>query len=412
MNERTLEMLQCPFCGTSLTVVHNKALRIIRDQILEGVLGCECCAFPVIDGTPILLADDKTRTALRHLETGNRNDALQTVLNLDNTQMPSVLQLDSNQPSTTYRELLNVLCLDAEKDYFLYRFSDPTYFATESILSTLAHEMNPTGLALDLCGGSGHVTRTLLNTKSFKNVVVTDVHFWKLFLATRIVAPDAIAVCCDANSPLPFPTKIFSTILLSDAFPYIWHKRLLAGEMERVMSEDGLIVMPHLHSTNGYNYSAGNTLSPSAYQSLFRSLTPRLFNDETIVNNLISTKTIDFSCDATSDELNTASSLALLATRNSHFFRRFSLYEEWNVTGVLRTNPLYEVDYKNGQSTLTLRFPTEDYENEFGESKRYLPTTLSVSGDLRSPLLPAQFGSQYSELRHRRVLLDLPLRYC
>ena len=411
MNERTLEMLQCPFCGTSLTVVHNKSLRVVSDQMLEGVIGCECCAFPVIDGIPVLLADDRTRKALRCLETGNRNGALQTLLNLDDAHMGALLQLDPDQPSTTYQELLDILCLDAEREYFLYRFSDPTYVATESILSALAHEINPEGFALDLCGGSGHLARTLLNTNSFSNVVVTDIHFWKLFLASRIVTPDAVVVCCDANSPLPFPTNIFSTTLLSDAFPYIWHKRMLAGEMERVTINEGLIVMPHLHSANGYNYSAGNTLSPSAYQSLFRSLTPRLFSDETILNDLISSKTIDFSLDATSDQLNAASSLALLATNNSHLFRRMSLSDECNVTGVIRVNPLYAVDYRSGQSTLTLRFPSDEYEDEFGESKRYLPTTLSIPGDLRGSLSPAHLGVHYAELRNRRVLLDLPLRY-
>ena len=72
-------------------------------------------------------------------------------------------------------------------------------------------------------------------------------------------------------------------VVLSDAFPYIWHKRLLAGEMMRLAGDRGTIVMPHLHSSLGFNFSAGMTLTPAAYRDLFAPAQPRLFRDSDLL---------------------------------------------------------------------------------------------------------------------------------
>jgi vacuolar-type H+-ATPase subunit H len=59
-------------------------------------------------------------------------------------------------------------------------------------------------------------------------VILADLTFWKLWLAARFTAPECAPVCCDANHPLPFASGTFSFVMIADAFPYIWHKRLVA----------------------------------------------------------------------------------------------------------------------------------------------------------------------------------------
>jgi len=76
----TLEMLRCPFCGTALDVVENEALVRTADRISAGVLGCQCCAFPVVAGIPVLIADDRTRDAMHALEAGRADEALLALL--------------------------------------------------------------------------------------------------------------------------------------------------------------------------------------------------------------------------------------------------------------------------------------------------------------------------------------------
>ena len=410
----TLALLRCPFCGTRLSVVENAALERGPARIHSGVLGCECCAFPVVDGIPVLIADDRTRDAMHALEAGRGDDALHLLLGLHGKRLPAFRELVASGRAT-YRNLLPLLCEDAEADYMLPRFSDPTYLLIEALLDSLGRNRSRASArerALDLCGGSGHVTRALLRQPACNGTVLADVHFWKLWLAARIVAPDCEPVCCDANSPLPFADRLFGTVLLSDAFPYIWHKRMLAGEMQRVATADGVVAMPHLHSAHGENYSAGDTLSPAAYRDLFAPLEPRLFDDRPLLDGVLDDRVVDLANDVSPAECGDTASMTLVATRDATVYRRHGVLERLEVNGVLTVNPLYRVDFANGVSRLVLTFPTPEYEDEFALVKRYLPRSVTLDGDPRGALTPTGIGARYAELRRRRVLLDVPAGYC
>ena len=87
MHETMLELLRCPFCGTRVSLVENEALVRAGDRIESGVLGCECCAFPVVAGIPVMIADDPTRDAMHLLEAGQGEAALFTLLGLDEARV-------------------------------------------------------------------------------------------------------------------------------------------------------------------------------------------------------------------------------------------------------------------------------------------------------------------------------------
>jgi uncharacterized protein YbaR (Trm112 family)/SAM-dependent methyltransferase len=418
MHASLLDILRCPFCGTAFTVVDNDALVRADDQIEEGVLGCECCAFPVIAGIPVLIADDATRRAMHALEAGRPDDALFGLLGLSDETGPSQ---DSRAlvmgDAATYRDALELLCNDAEGTYLLHRFTDPTFVATEALLRAIGQPVWPVeGRVLDLCGGTGHLTRVLAGLGGEDravepSTVLADLSFWKLWLAKRFVAPSSGQVCCDANSPLPFAPGTFSTVVLADAFPYIWHKRLLAEEMMRLGGENSVVVMPHLHSVLGDNFSAGDTLTPAAYHALFETCQPRLFSDERLLNDVLDHRVVDLTSDASPEELGTEPSLTLVASSRADLFRRYDVPAEHRVTGELSVNPMYRVERSGGTSILTLNFPTPEYEAEFGECRRYMPDRITVEADLTPPISRDLFGAQYEELRDRRVLIDAPLEY-
>ena len=409
----TLDLLRCPFCGTRLALVDSAARSGAGSWIESGVLGCECCAFPVVAGIPVLIADDPTRDAMHALEAGHADDALHRLLGLDGPRRAAFRRLTAGPQPATFRDLLPVLCLDAEADYLLHRLSDPTHLTVEALLDALAQDAPGTaGRALDLCGGTGHLTRVLLRAPSRRGVVLADVHFWKLWLAARIVAPECTPICCDANSPLPFAGGAFSTVLLSDAFPYIWHKRMLAGEMLRSAAPDGVVLLPHLHSAQGENFNAGDTLTPAAYRDLFAGLEPRLFEDAALFEEMLAARTVDLARDVAPGALAGAPSLTLVGSRRAGLFRRYAVPDRLDVTGALVVNPLYRAEPGDSGTRLTLAFPTPEYEAEFAAAKRYLPSTVTMAFDARMPLTPADFGADYGELRRRRVLLDAPRHYC
>ena len=419
MHDNLLELLRCPYCGAPLSLVENDALRRNGPQVENGVLGCECCAFPVVAGIPVLIANDATRSAMHTLEAGRASDALISLLGLDARDAAPFAALHSAASPATYLETLAMLSRDAETDYLAYRLSDPTYLTSEAVIRALGQKRQRVDRrVLDVCGGAGHLTRVLSSLRSpsetddESGTVLLDVSFWKLWLAAHFTSPGCAPVCGDANHPLPFVRDSFSTVLLSDAFPYIWHKRLLADELMRLAGPDGVVVMPHLHSAHGHNFSAGDTLTPAAYRDLLAPHQPRLFSDALLFENLFAHRCVDLTRAASPHDLGDESSLTLVASRDADVFCQYQVPEESGVTGELRVNPLYRVEHRGESSVLTLTFPTPEYAEEFSECRRYLPESVTVRANLTGVITPSVVGSDYAELRRRRVLIDAPPRYC
>ncbi len=413
MQATLLDWIRCPFCGTRLQLVDNPALARDETRIEAGVLGCECCAFPVIAGIPVLLADEATRAAMHALERGARDEALATVLDVPRADAAALARA-AEAAALTYRDAIATLAPDAEGTYFLHRFSDPTFVAAEALVRVLSAGSPARGPWLDLCGGTGHLAHGLAGAgegPGRAETVIADLYFWKLWLATRVTAPAADAVCCSADAPLPFANDRFSMVVLMDAFPYIWHKRLCADEMMRVAHPDGVIALPHLHSSEGENYAAGDPLSPSAYRGLFAPFDPALFSDARLLDGLLDDACVDLADERSPAQLRREPTLTLVAGRQPGIRRRAPAPTPAGVAGVLAVNPLYQVEARDGRSVLTLRFPTPEYEQEFGHCRRYLPERLTVDGDVRGRIDPRQLGPRCEELRRRRVILDLPPRY-
>ena len=127
MHTRLLDLLRCPFCGTRLAPVDNAALERDVTSIESGVLGCECCAYPIVAGIPVIIADDLTRAAMHELEAGHRDAALHLLLGLDTAGARAFTQLRTSPDGLTYRRAIEILSPDPEGTYFIYRFSDPTF---------------------------------------------------------------------------------------------------------------------------------------------------------------------------------------------------------------------------------------------------------------------------------------------
>ena len=402
-----LDVLRCPFCGTRFNLIDNAALVRDATSLESGVLGCECCAFPVIAGIPVMIADDPTRAAMHALEAGHGADALHMLLGLDTAGVKALAELTKSPAGLTYRGAIEILSPDPEGTYFVYRFSDPTFVLAETVLTAVAQ--NPSAMAgatLDLCGGSGHLARVVQHLAPAGGTVVADLFFWKLWLGKQIVAPRSAVVCCDANNPLPFADASFSSVVLSDAFPYIWHKRLLSGEMMRVACDKGVVVMPHLHSALGENFSAGMTLTPAAYSTLLAPMAPRLFSDLELLSDAIDRGAVDLSRGVSPAELGGEASLTMIATRDERMFRRYEPQPLPRLSGTV-VNPLYRIERRGDVLDLTLEYPTPEYAEEFGESRRYLAPHLTIS----AAILAAANSPEHELLRRRRILLDVPDRY-
>jgi hypothetical protein len=171
--------------------------------------------------------------------------------------------------------------------------------------------------------------------------------------------------------------------------------------------------MNHLHSALGENLSAGMTLTPAAYADLFAPLAPRLFKDSQLLDQLLDHGRLDLRLHTPANNVGPEPSVTLIASREDDLWGGYELGEMLTLPeGSLIVNPLYRVDVRDGQSVLTLTFPTPEYEEEFGACKRYLPATITVSADLTRPVDAKALGPLYEGLRDRLVILDAPLGYC
>src|SRR5204863_8428329 len=189
-----------------------------------------------------------------------------------------------------------------EGGYFLYRFSDPTYLVAQAVVRAVASTVlgSPTGAgradtrrAVDICGGSGHVTRTLMDLTP-EPPVLADLYFAKVWLARRFTAPGCEPVCCDGNAPFPFARGAFAFAMCTDAFMYIWTKRQFVGEMERLVDdgrrndgEPGAVLIGHTHNERTWTPSHGQPLSPEGYRDLFEGLQPRIFAEAGLFDDVV-----------------------------------------------------------------------------------------------------------------------------
>jgi len=60
---------------------------------------------------------------------------------------------------------------------------------------------------------------------------------------------------------------------------------------------------------------------------------------------------------------------------------------------------------------LRLRFPSEDYEQEYGACREYLPDEVTVGTAVLSALPDAAVSGPLADLARRRIILKLPKRY-
>jgi len=415
MRVDTLELLRCPYCGGRLSLVESLHHRRTADEIHDGILGCHCCIFPVVDGIPVLHLQASAAAAREHVEAARPDLARRAMFGIADAAEADAFDAVAASDTSTYREIVEALGPNFEGGYFLYRFSDPTYIVAEALARAVGSTVLGGGRrAIDLCGGSGHVTRALLDLSSAPPLLA-DLYFSKIWLARRFTAPGCEPVCCDGNSPLPFARGAFSFAMCTDAFMFIWTKRQFVTEMERLIANDdpnpGAVLIGHAHNERVWSPSHGNPLTPEAYADLFETLDPHLFAEAGLFADVVKGGPLDLSRTDAKGPLDADPAIALVASRNPRVFAPHSLPVSDRATGEFRLNPLYAAEPDGRNVRLTLRFPSEEYEQEYGACRQYLPAEEIADRAALDALPVARVSGALAGLARRRIVLDLPRRY-
>jgi len=414
MRPDTFDVLRCPYCGGRLSLVESLYHRRgagAAGEILDGILGCHCCIFPVVDGIPVLHLLPAATTARDQIQAGRADLARRTMFGLENDEQAERFDAVASSATATYRETVEALGPNFEGGYFLYRFSDPTYIVVQAVVRAVAKTvLGGDRRAIDICGGSGHVTRSLLDLSSAPPVLA-DLYFAKVWLARRFTAPGCEPVCCDGNAPMPFARGAFGFAMCTDAFMYIWTKRQFVGEMERLIDAAGAVLIGHTHNERTWSPSHGQPLSPEGYADLFETLEPRIFGEAGLFDDVVSGGPLDLSRRETADILDKNPALTIIGSRDPRVFSRHPLDAPAAAEGEFRINPLYTVTGEGPLMRLRLGFPSSDYEEEYGACRRYLPEELTLDGALVTSLESGHVSGELLELVRRKVIVDLPKRY-
>ncbi len=414
MRPDLLDLLRCPFCGGRLGLVESGYVRRDGDDVLDGILGCHCCAYPIVDGIPIVHLEPSAVAAREHLDAGRADLARRTMFGLGEADDAERFEEVAASPTAAYRDIVAALGPHFEGGYFLYRFTDPTYLVSQAVVRAVAGTvLSGGGRAIDVCGGSGHLTRTLLDL-SEPAPVLADLYFSKVWLGRRFTAPGCAGVCCDGNAPLPFARGAFRFAVCSDAYHYIWTKRLFASEMIRITDVGDTrraVVISHTHNANQWNPSAGMPLPPDAYRDLFEDLSPRLFGESVLLDDIVSGGPLDLSERQAPEALDRELALTIVATADPAVFVPHDVDTPAIARGEFRVNPLYAEAPEGENVRLTLRFPSEDYEQEYGACRQYLPAEVTAPRAALASLPARTLPVALQELARRRVVIDLPKRY-
>ena len=413
MRIETLDVLRCPYCGGRLSLVDSLFHRRSTGEIQDGILGCHCCIFPLVDGIPVLHVLPASTVARDHLQAGRPELARRAMFGLDNDGQAEAFDAVASSDSATYRDTVDALGPGFEGGYFLYRFSDPTYIVAQAVARAVGRTvLGGSRRAIDICGGSGHVTRTLLDLSDVPPVLA-DLYFAKVWLARRFTAPGCEPVCCDGNAPMPFARGAFSFAMCTDAFMYIWTKRQFVGEMERLVDnarEPGAVLIGHTHNERTWSPSHGQPLSPEGYADLFEALEPRIFGEGNLFADVVAGGPLDLTRRDDQETLDKSPALTIIASRHPGVFARQPLTQP-EAAGELRINPLYALEPDGDRVRLRLEFPNEEYADEYGACRQYLPETLTLDRSAVADLAEGKVSGALVELLRRKVIVDLPKRY-
>jgi uncharacterized protein YbaR (Trm112 family) len=419
MRTETLEFLRCPYCGGRFELDTSQFHRRAADEIHDGILACQCCNLPIVDGIPVLHLLPASTTALDHMRAGRPDRARRAMFGLEDEAQAEAFDAVAASSAATYRNTVEALGPNFEGGYFLYRFSDPTYLVAQAVVRAVASSvLGGTRRAVDICGGSGHVTRTLIDLTAAPPVLA-DLYFAKAWLARRFTAPGCEPVCCDGNAPMPFARGAFAFAMCTDAFMYIWTKRQFVGEMERLIdaqrtpdARPGAALIGHTHNERTWSPSHGQPLSPDGYAALFETLEPRVFGELGLFADIVGGGPLDLSRRDDPATLDANPALTIIASREPRVFARHPLPPPApKASGELRLNPLYVLQPEGERVRLRLTFPSEEYEEEYGACRQYLPEELTIDRETLAAIDAGRPSAELLDLLRRKVIVDLPNRY-
>src|SRR5882762_11315153 len=109
MRVDTLDILRCPYCGGRLELMTSLFHRLDGDEIHDGILGCHCCIFTVVEGIPVMHLSEMSTKAREHVEAGRPDLARRTMFNLGDDAHEARFDEVVRSDAATYQDVVDAL---------------------------------------------------------------------------------------------------------------------------------------------------------------------------------------------------------------------------------------------------------------------------------------------------------------
>src|SRR5207237_1401644 len=128
----------------------------------------------------------------------------------------------------------------------------------------------------------------------------------------------------------------------------------------------GAAVISHTHNQCTWTPSHGQPLTPAGYRDLFETLEPRLFAESGLFEDVVRGGPLDLSRRDMDATLQADQALTIIASREPGVFGSHAIEAPGvEPRGEFRVNPLYVQDGDGDPVRFRLRFPSDDYEEEY-----------------------------------------------
>jgi len=380
-------LLSCPYCGGGL--------KIKEIEWADGIVECCCSEWPFISNILILKKCDETTKAIDYIKDGKPDKAAFIFLAKESR---SLFFAWASLHRISFFTTMGLWGYRFWTEYTRYRFSSPTFLSFIPLISIIK-EIG--GEILDFGCGVGHSIFLLSKYIDPKRITAVDRQFSSLYLAKKFFCKEARFICLDGNLPLPFLNNTFSTILFLDSFHFVEAKKGLAGELKRVLTENGTIFFSHLHNKNKKNVIPGIPVSPPDYIRLFEGMEYRTIPDYKIRESLFDGR-LNIS---TNMDVSDSASFSLILTRNPLVFKEYiasNLLLENLQNPII--NPIYKAVEKKAGFVLKRRRMSRLYRDEYPDVESYIKKEAFI--------YKRDISERKRELFTKLFLIDAPLGYC
>jgi SAM-dependent methyltransferase len=445
-----IEDLRCSYCGGHF----DKLLAISEtiEGLTDGILRCDCYEYPVIGGIAILRqmspAWSIRNEAVEKLKQRDVAGALQWLLETGSAAgVPRLAELraktarlhhfarrvrqklgvgsesflfDLLRLSDGFEAVLRRCRTRGYADYLYHRFANPSLLGAIPPLLVFADGCRHRSRrrVVDLLCGAGHTSALLATLYPDIEVVAADADFINLFLARNFVVPKVVALCLDADLPLPFANASVEGLFCLDGLHYVRSKMTLLEQVDRIVSDQGFWLFAHLHNVLQYNVNPGAPLSPAGYAKRFAFGEQRLLPESMILRQFEG-GCLDLTAQPGVDTLGSENALTLIGGRTKLLWSRHPNLELalCRRPDLLEFNPLYRVVAEGSEVILRAHWPSDALRDEctVNSGTPLLAESMCIPRRVVDDIIAAKCGGQLSPdvlgLVRSFALTALPICY-